>query len=108
MKRLLGVAGLLATLGLAGCMPFPPTPYMAPLIIDAKGPVAVGDSTAASNKVGRAEAQCIVLFGWGDASITEACKKAQPSAITKINHVDFEQFSALGFYSKYTTVVYGN
>jgi hypothetical protein len=57
-----------------------------------------------SPKVGRAEAWGIVLFSTGDASISAAM---QNGGITRVHHVDHETQNILGFWSKYTTIVYG-
>jgi hypothetical protein len=62
-------------------------------------------SNVGASKVGQSEATSIL--GWvatGDASIDAAAKSA---GITKIHHVDYKAKSILGFYAKYTTVVYG-
>lgn len=45
------------------------------------------------------------LVATGDASIEAAAKAG---GITKIHHVDFENFSILGIYATFTTVVYGD
>ncbi|PYN11407.1 MAG: protein trl [Candidatus Rokuibacteriota bacterium] len=54
--------------------------------------------------MGRAEAWGIVVFATGDASISAAAKNG---GITRIHHVDHETMNILGFYAKYTTIVYG-
>jgi hypothetical protein len=78
-------------------------PVIAPLAIDLRGPVSAG-SAAGSSKVGRASAVGIVMFATGDASISTAMRNG---GITRIHHVDHETSNFFGFYSKYTTIVYG-
>ena len=78
-------------------------PVVAPLAFDLRGPVSTG-SAAGSSKVGRATATGIVMFAYGDASISAAM---QNGAITRIHHVDHETSNILGIYSTYTTIVYG-
>ncbi|MCO5247717.1 MAG: TRL-like family protein [Chitinophagales bacterium] len=71
---------------------------------DAKAPFAV-TSNSGSSKVGTATATSILgWIGMGDASIQAAAKSA---GITKIHHVDEQVKNYLGFYAKYTVVVYG-
>jgi len=65
--------------------------------------------TATSNpvgsKVGNSEATNILgLVMTGDAGINAA---AEDGKITKISHVDYEMYSILGLFAKYTTYVYG-
>jgi hypothetical protein len=78
-------------------------PIIAPLALGLQGPVAAG-SAAGSSRVGRASAVGIVMFATGDASISAAMRNG---GITRIHHVDHETSSFFGFYSKYTTIVYG-
>lgn len=78
-------------------------PVVAPLAFDLRGPVSAG-SAAGSSKIGRATATGIVMFAYGDASISTAMKNG---GITRIHHVDHETSNILGVYSKYTTIVYG-
>jgi TRL-like protein family len=78
-------------------------PVIAPVTINAKGPVAAGPAMTGP-KVGKAEAWGIVLVAMGDASISAA---AQNGGITRIHHVDHETMNILGIYAKYTTIVYG-
>jgi len=104
MRILLCVALLASVAFVAGCGIMPMSPVMAPIVIDQKGPVAGFDYSAAATKTGRAEAEGILIVGWGDASITAAAASA---GITKISHVDSETLGVLGIYGKYTTIVYG-
>ena len=78
-------------------------PVIAPITLDMKGPVSAGPA-ATSPKVGRAEAYGVLVFSTGDASISAAMANG---GITKIHHVDHETQNILGFYAKYTTIVYG-
>jgi len=103
MRVLVCVAVLASLVALAGCV-FPQAPVMAGLVIDQKGPVAGFDNGAAATKVGRAEAQGIILVGFGDASIRAAANEAN---ITKIHHVDCNTLNVLGIYAKFETIVYG-
>jgi hypothetical protein len=78
-------------------------PVVAPITLDMKGPVAVGPA-AGSSKIGRAEAWGILVYATGDASISAAMRNG---GITRVHHVDHETLNILGFYAKYTTIVYG-
>lgn len=88
---------------LAGCVS-PQTPVLAAIVIDQKGPVAVGDFNVNSPKTGRASAEGILLVGFGDASIKAAAAQAQ---ITRVHYVDSNCLNVLGIYAKYETIVYG-
>jgi hypothetical protein len=79
-------------------------PAPAAITIDQKGPVAGGDMTAGTSKVGRSQAEGVLLFSWGDASIQTAAKQA---GIQRIHHVDNETLNILGIYARYETIVYG-
>lgn len=70
-----------------------------------KGPF-LGTSNEGGSKVGKASASSLLgLFAWGDASINTAARSA---GITKIHHVDYDDFLILfGLYSQYTVTVYG-
>jgi len=92
------------TVACTGCWTMPSGAIWAPLVIDLKSPVAVGDPTVGSAKVGRAKAQGIILVGFGDASISAAMKNG---GITKIHHVDSEELCVLGIYSRKEIIVYG-
>ena len=78
-------------------------PVTAPFAFDLRGPVSAG-SAAGSSKVGRATATGIVMFAYGDASISTAMKNG---GITRIHHVDHETTNIMGVYATYTTIVYG-
>ena len=103
MRVLLCLATLAAVILAAGCT-MPLAPVMAGLVIDQKGPVAGFDNNTASTRVGRSQAQGVILVGFGDASIRTAAASA---GITKIHHVDSNTLNVLGIYSKFETIVYG-
>ena len=105
MKRValvLGLVGLMAVC--VGCT-FPMGSIAAPVQMT-KSPVAVGDTAMGTEglKMGRATVDGIILLAKGDASIDAAMKNGD---ITRIHHVDSEEFNILGVYSTYTTIVYG-
>ena len=63
------------------------------------------ESGKLGSKVGKAELQNIL--GWvltGDASIETVAKNA---GITNVTHADYDGFSVLGVWAKYTIWVYG-
>ncbi len=64
------------------------------------------DNTDLGTKEGRASANTMLfLFSWGNGGTKAA---AQNGNITVIKHADREIFSLLfGFYTRFTTVVYG-
>lgn len=104
MMRVLVCAVLAAgVILLAGCV-MANAPIVAPIGVDVKGPVAVGDPSVPATKVGKAQAQGIILVGMGDASIAAA---AQSAGITRIHHVDANTLNVLGIYARYETIVYG-
>lgn len=75
------------------------------LYTDIKSPLALGESNARPNKVGRASVTSYMgLVTTGDASIQSAMKQA---GITKIHFIDYESRSFMGVYSEFTAVVYG-
>jgi hypothetical protein len=105
MRKLtwLSVASLSAAVLLTGCasVKSPVSGFVYTDIQAGEG----ATSNAGASKIGQSEATSIL--GWvatGDASIDKAAKSA---GITKIHHVDYKAKSILGFYAKYTTVVYG-
>lgn len=62
-------------------------------------------SNKLGSKVGQSQSMGVLgLIASGDASIQTA---ARNGGITKISHVDVKNFSVLGIYSTYTTIVYG-
>ncbi len=104
MKRMFAGVALLGALVLCtGCWTMANGPIFAP-IQACKGAVSAGDSNVKAMKVGKAEAMGVLIVGVGDSSIGAAAANGQ---ITKIHHVDAEQFNILGIYSRNTTIVYG-
>jgi len=104
MRIFLCVLGLVAVIALSGCGTYAVAPVIGGLTIDVRGPVAVGDTTAAATRVGVARAEGIVIVSWGDASIEAATRSA---GITRIHHVDSKSLNVLGIYARYETIVYG-
>lgn len=103
MKKLkvLGVAAFTAAL-LSSCATIGP---YGSIYTDVTLP---GNATAnnVGTKVGTSKATSILgIIGTGDAGINAAAKQG---GISKISHVDVKVFSVLGFFSTYTTYVYGN
>jgi len=88
---------------LTGCTAMAIGPVVAAITVDEKGPVSVGD-TKAGMKVGMAQAEGILVVGYGDASIVAAMKDGN---ITRVHHIDNETLNVLGIYARYKTVVYG-
>lgn len=73
--------------------------YQAPLDLDHQ-------ETQLGSKRGTSEAQTILgVVTWGDAGTHAA---AQAGGISTIRSADYEFFTVLGVYSKYTTIVYGD
>ena len=101
MGRSVIIAAMSASL-LGGCV-FATGPVMAPLAVNMTGPVSAGPA-ATSPKTGRADAWGIVFFATGDASISAAMRNG---GITRVHHVDHETLNILGWFAKYTTIVYG-
>ena len=104
MRLLLCALAVVGMVALSGCV-MPQGPVLAGLMIDQKGPVAMGDFAVKSLKEGRSKAAGVILVGWGDASISAAMKAAN---ITRVHHVDCEVLNAFGVYSRYETIVYGD
>jgi len=104
MKRFAVLLGLGLVLSVAlGCViPWPNSVY-APIMVT-KSACMTGDSQVGQSKVGRAQAEGIILVAFGDASIKEACDDAK---ITRIHHVDSEELNVLCIYCRKVTVVYG-
>jgi hypothetical protein len=88
---------------LAGCGVMAHGPVTSMITLDLKGPVAMG-SASGSSKVGRAQVKGIFVYSTGDASIRAAMRAG---GITRVHHVDSETMNIMGFYSTYTTIVYG-
>lgn len=81
-----------------------PSPVLGTVYTDVKAPLAA-TSNPTGSKVGTAEATSILgIAATGDASIEAAAKKA---GITRISHVDYQSYSVLGIFAKFTVYVYG-
>ena len=102
VKGLLTAAVLFVVVAAIGCT-MPNGAVMAPIMMT-KSPVAVGDPLVSPAKTGVAEVEGIILLAKGDGSISAAMKQG---GITRIHHVDSEDFNVLGIYSKRTIIVYG-
>ena len=105
MKGLI-VVGLLAvmTVAMVGCVSPVGAPIMGAIYTDVKGPGYVIDPSAGFSKIGTSQAQAIVCFATGDASVQAA---AESGGIKKIHHVDISYMSIAGVYGTVTTTVYG-
>jgi hypothetical protein len=102
---LLCAAALVGLVLLTGCYCVPMGPgVFAPLVVDEKGPLSVGDMHVGATKVGTADAEGILFVGYGDGSIAAATREGN---ITKVHHVDGEMLNIFGIYARYRTVVYG-
>lgn len=98
MKKIICAAMLAMTLGLTSCGDLGAiyTGYTAP---------GTATSNTLGSKVGTAERISVLgLVAVGDAGVQAAAKSA---GIKKVSHIDVQQFSVLGLFSKSTTVVYG-
>ena len=102
MRVLLCALALAAVAILSGCV-MATGSVNAAVVVDEKGPVAMGDASAGT-KVGMSQAEGILVVAYGDASISAAMKDGN---LTKVHHVDKETFSVLGIYARYKTIVYG-
>ena len=108
MKRIFKSVGLAAATGLllltTSCA-MATSPVTGFVFTQVSGPLGATDN-ATSSKMGKSECTSILgLVGTGDASISAA---ARAGGITKIHHVDFDSYSILGIYAKFTTIVYGD
>ena len=103
LKRLCVLALGLAIVVSAGCVLPRYGAVLAPIMVT-KSPVFVGDTTVGYSKVGESMAEGIILVSRGDATISAAMKDG---GITRIHHVDSEEFSVLGIYCKQIIRVYG-
>ena len=65
----------------------------------------IGDTSVGHSKVGKAEAEGILLVYFGDNSITA---EMEDGGITKIHHIDSDELNVLGLYSRKVTKVYGD
>jgi hypothetical protein len=102
---ILGIV-LAAAIGLTGCMVAPVVPPQGIVFTNFKAPLDLDQNqTPVSSKTGKAEVMNILnLFSWGDGSIQAAAKNG---GIETIESADYEYFTILGLFHKYTTVVHG-
>jgi len=98
------VVALALVVAAAGCCTPNAAPVGGAIVMDVKGPVAMGDSAVKSSKVGRSMAEGVILVSTGDASIEAAMRAA---GIQKVHHVDVDVFSILWVYTRVETIVYG-
>ncbi|MGD1001435.1 MAG: TRL-like family protein [Candidatus Brocadiia bacterium] len=103
MRLLLCALAFAGVVSLSGCTVMTTGAVHAAIVIDEKGPVAMGDADAGT-KVGTSQAEGILVVAYGDASISAAMKEGN---LTKVHHVDKETFNVLGVYGRYRTIVYG-
>ena len=106
MKKLLA-ACVLATamlLGSTGRGVASASPTAGVFYTQVSGPLAVGDQSVGTSKVGKAKTAGIIGIATGDCSIKAAM---EAGGITKIHHIDHETTNILGLISSFTTVVYG-
>jgi TRL-like protein family len=104
MKASKLLAAPMLAITLTGCA-MAMSPVTGFIYSDVKAPLTA-TSHDNSSKVGRAECTSILgLVAQGDASIQKA---ASAAGISQIHHVDYECWSILGFYAKFTVVVYGD
>ena len=87
----------------AGCAVMPNSAVLAPVCVT-KSPVAVGDTSVSPLKTGTAQVEGILFIAFGDASISTAMRNG---GITRIHHVDSEDFNVLGIYARQIITVYG-
>lgn len=73
-------------------------------VMQSSDPGMVGDQDVSPSKKGVAEAKGIILFYFGDNSISAAMEDQN---ITRIHHVDYETLNVLGLYIRRKTIVYG-
>ena len=107
MKRMFLLAAVAGVLMLAFGCAFATTNGVFAPIMNEKSFAAVGDTNAGQSKMGTGQAEGIVVYAWGDTSISAACNNAAGGPITRIHHVDTEELSVLGFYARKIVKVYG-
>ena len=104
MRLGLCMLALVLVAAASGCCMPNASPVGGAIVMDTVGPVAVGDQTVKSTKVGRSMVEGIILVSSGDGSIEAAMRAA---GIQKVHHVDTQTFSILGVYTRAETIVYG-
>ena len=98
------LVGVLA--GCAGGVWAPVIPPGAWVYTNTKAPLDVDvENTVIGKRHGEASTMNVLgLVAWGDGSVRAA---ARDGNITKVQHLDYQQLSVLGVFSRYTTIVYG-
>ncbi len=103
LRRLCVLVLAVCVVLVAGCV-FPRYGAVVAPVMVTKSPVAVGDTSVGYSKVGESMAEGIIVVSRGDASIKAAM---EDGGITRIHHVDSEEFSVLGIYCQQIIRVYG-
>lgn len=101
-------AGLL--LGSTGCVGYYHAPVMPPqggVYTKFEAPLDVdNDETRLGARKGMSSVRNVMgIVSWGDASTQAAAAQGD---VEVIRHADYEFFNVLGFYSRFTTIVYGD
>ncbi|MGD1000850.1 MAG: TRL-like family protein [Candidatus Brocadiia bacterium] len=97
-------AALLIGVMLSGCAMAPVVPPRGILYNDQKAPLFGGKEIG--SKEGRASTYTLLfLVGWGDSSVTAAARDA---GISEVKQLNYQMFSILGLYQRYTTIVRGD
>lgn len=105
MKSLVMAVSAAAVLGLAGCAASPNAPTTGWIYTDTKSAVSATDGTAMP-KTGQATCTSILgLVAQGDCSVQAAKING---GISHVTLVDAKQYSILGIYATYTTIVKGS
>ena len=108
MYKLVSAVSLSALLASLGCaMTSAPVIPPAALVQTYKAPLDIdNDQTQLGSKSGKSETFNVLgVVSWGDGSTRAA---AQNGGISTIRSADYEFFSVLGIYSRYTTIVHGD
>ena len=105
LKRLLVLAVVLGVVASSGCIWPRYGVMMAPIMLTKSPSVAFVNNDVPATKTGVATAEGIILFTQGDASISAAMAQG---GITKVNHIDTEEFYILGIYARETVRVVGD
>jgi len=102
------ILGILICLLVTGCTYFksPVVPPWGGSINITKAPVDITfNKTKIGSKKGESSSyQILWLISFGDASVYSAAREGNMSTVT---HIDCDLLNILGFYMRYTTIVYG-
>jgi len=98
---------LVASSLLGGCYIAPLMPPQGTIYTNISAPLDLDlTNTNLGSKEGEASTESILgIAAWGDASTKAA---AANGGISKIDHADYEFFTVLGIYNKFTMKVYGD